>query len=241
MAPQVTPAPCSTPAARAQWRGEPAVHHRGGGRPRPRGGAGAWPGSSSCSRRRPPAWPGPAAGPGGTGTGAASIPRWPGTSREGLEWFEERGLEVRGTAPPLVDFPARYGGRDVLLCWTEGEERIGWYHLARGGLRRPQAGGGAEGLRRPGGRYDLLPMDLSALPICSPSPAGPPAGGRRGVPGRARGGAGRPRRHGQAGQGAGHRGRLRVAGGDPGGDRRRLPAARGRGRGGRRPLPGARR
>jgi hypothetical protein len=56
-----------------------------------------------------------------------------------LDWFEERGLQVRGTAPPLVDFPARYGGRDVLLCWTEGEERIGWYHLPEEGFagRRP--------------------------------------------------------------------------------------------------------
>ena len=56
-----------------------------------------------------------------------------------LEWFEEQGVQVRGTSPPLADFPARYGGRDVLLCWTEGEERIGWYHLPDEGFagRRP--------------------------------------------------------------------------------------------------------
>lgn len=59
--------------------------------------------------------------------------------REALEWFEERGIEVRGTSPPLVDFPARYGERDLLLCWTEGEEQIGWYHLPEEGFagRRP--------------------------------------------------------------------------------------------------------
>lgn len=59
--------------------------------------------------------------------------------REALEWFEERGVQVKGTSPPLVDFPARYGGRDVLLCWTEGEEEIGWYHLPEEGFagRRP--------------------------------------------------------------------------------------------------------
>jgi len=59
--------------------------------------------------------------------------------REVLDWFEERGIQVRGTAPPLVDFPARSGGRDVLLCWTEGEERIGWYHSPEEGFagRRP--------------------------------------------------------------------------------------------------------
>jgi hypothetical protein len=62
-----------------------------------------------------------------------------GQMREALEWFEERGIEVKGTSPPLVDFPARYQERDVLLCWTEGEERIGWYHLPDEGFagRKP--------------------------------------------------------------------------------------------------------
>ncbi|HSQ36666.1 MAG TPA: DUF2203 domain-containing protein [Acidimicrobiia bacterium] len=75
----------------------------------------------------------------GNGHGGGLDPEVAGNIAEGLEWFEERGLEVRGTAPPLVDFPARYGGRDVLLCWTEGEERIGWYHLPEEGFagRRP--------------------------------------------------------------------------------------------------------
>jgi hypothetical protein len=62
-----------------------------------------------------------------------------GEMRQVLEWFEERHLQVKGAAPPLVDFPARYRGREVLLCWTEGEERIGWYHLPDAGFagRRP--------------------------------------------------------------------------------------------------------
>ena len=56
-----------------------------------------------------------------------------------LAWFEENHLVVKGVSPPLVDFPAQFGGRDVLLCWTEGEERIGWYHLPDAGFagRRP--------------------------------------------------------------------------------------------------------
>lgn len=56
-----------------------------------------------------------------------------------LAWLEENHLVVKGVSPPLVDFPAHYGGRDVLLCWTEGEERIGWYHLPDAGFagRRP--------------------------------------------------------------------------------------------------------
>lgn len=56
-----------------------------------------------------------------------------------LTWFEENHLQVKGVSPPLVDFPAEYGGREVLLCWTEGEERIGWWHLPESGFagRRP--------------------------------------------------------------------------------------------------------
>ena len=56
-----------------------------------------------------------------------------------LAWFDENHLLVKGVSPPLVDFPALYGGREVLLCWTEGEERIGWYHLPDAGFagRRP--------------------------------------------------------------------------------------------------------
>jgi hypothetical protein len=58
-----------------------------------------------------------------------------------LSWFEEMHLQVKGVSPPLVDFPAVYGGRDVLLCWTEGEERIGWWHSPEAGFagRRPVA------------------------------------------------------------------------------------------------------
>jgi len=66
-------------------------------------------------------------------------PEVTGEMRQVLEWFEERHLEVKGVSPPLVDFPAHYKGRDVLLCWTEGEERIGWYHSPDTGFsgRRP--------------------------------------------------------------------------------------------------------
>jgi hypothetical protein len=56
-----------------------------------------------------------------------------------LAWFEENHLLIKGVTPPLVDFPALHRGREVLLCWTEGEERIGWYHLPDAGFsgRRP--------------------------------------------------------------------------------------------------------
>lgn len=58
---------------------------------------------------------------------------------EALAWFETSGIQVKGIAPPLVDFPARSGGREILLCWTEGEERIAFFHTPEEGFagRRP--------------------------------------------------------------------------------------------------------
>ena len=45
-----------------------------------------------------------------------------------LGWFPEHGLDVKGVAPLLVDFPATLNGETVLLCWLEGEHELGWYH-----------------------------------------------------------------------------------------------------------------
>jgi hypothetical protein len=56
-----------------------------------------------------------------------------------VSWFGAEGLEVKGIAPLLVDFPAELGGEPALLCWLEGERELGWYHrLAHGfaGRRR---------------------------------------------------------------------------------------------------------
>lgn len=38
------------------------------------------------------------------------------------------GAELKDIEIGLVDFPALVGGREVLLCWRMGEERIGFYH-----------------------------------------------------------------------------------------------------------------
>jgi hypothetical protein len=59
-------------------------------------------------------------------------------------WFSAAGLEVKGIAPLLLDFPSELAGEPVLLCWLEGERELGWYHpLAYGfaGRRRIQAAG----------------------------------------------------------------------------------------------------
>jgi hypothetical protein len=56
-----------------------------------------------------------------------------------LGWFPAQGLDLKGFAPLLLDFPSELDGEDVLLCWLEGETELGWYHkLAHGfaGRRR---------------------------------------------------------------------------------------------------------
>ena len=64
-----------------------------------------------------------------------------------LEWFAEQGIEVKGFTPLLIDFPSRIGTREVLLCWLENEEDIGWWHDPDHGFmgRRPLAQLGIEG------------------------------------------------------------------------------------------------
>lgn len=56
-----------------------------------------------------------------------------------LTEVQESGVELKSIAPLLLDFPAELDGKDVLLCWVEGEEWLGWYHSAGLGFagRRP--------------------------------------------------------------------------------------------------------
>lgn len=53
---------------------------------------------------------------------------------EGLEWFEQAGIQVKGVAPALLDFPAQVGGEEVLLCWLEGEADIDHFHPTDSGF-----------------------------------------------------------------------------------------------------------
>lgn len=59
-----------------------------------------------------------------------------------LSWYTDQGIQVKGIAPLLVDFPAVGDGRDVLLCWLEGELELAWYHPVELGFmgRRPLDG-----------------------------------------------------------------------------------------------------
>ncbi|MFB9330165.1 DUF2203 domain-containing protein [Paenibacillus aurantiacus] len=42
--------------------------------------------------------------------------------------FERQGVQLKMIHPGILDFPGEVDGRDVLLCWKEGEARITHYH-----------------------------------------------------------------------------------------------------------------
>jgi hypothetical protein len=49
------------------------------------------------------------------------------------------GVEVKGFAPLLLDFPAELDGVPVYLCWLEGDAELIWFHRRDLGFagRRP--------------------------------------------------------------------------------------------------------
>lgn len=52
---------------------------------------------------------------------------------------QRTGVQVKGLAPLLLDFPGEQDGVDVLYCWLEGDRELGWYHRTELGFpgRRP--------------------------------------------------------------------------------------------------------
>jgi len=56
-----------------------------------------------------------------------------------LESINERGILVKGMDPGLVDFPSMWEGREVYLCWLEGEEELGFWHEVEAGFPGRQA------------------------------------------------------------------------------------------------------
>ncbi|MGQ9917211.1 MAG: DUF2203 domain-containing protein [Bryobacteraceae bacterium] len=55
--------------------------------------------------------------------------------RTAMAELEAVGVEVKDLDLGLVDFPALYRGREVLLCWRLGEDDIGWWHGMEEGFR----------------------------------------------------------------------------------------------------------
>ncbi len=74
-----------------------------------------------------------AAGRGGPPTSLGGLPELKAAEArldELMTAVQETGVELKGFAPLLLDFPAELDGVPVLLCWLEGDEEIGWYHRA---------------------------------------------------------------------------------------------------------------
>jgi hypothetical protein len=63
--------------------------------------------------------------------------------RQSMLELQEHGIVLRDLDRGLVDFPALRNGREVYLCWEEGETEIGYWHEPDAGFagRRPLADG----------------------------------------------------------------------------------------------------
>jgi hypothetical protein len=59
--------------------------------------------------------------------------------RSALSELQESEIVLRDLDRGLVDFPSLRDGREVYLCWEEGEDEIGYWHDLEGGYagRRP--------------------------------------------------------------------------------------------------------
>ncbi|MGH3671702.1 MAG: DUF2203 domain-containing protein [Pseudonocardiaceae bacterium] len=66
--------------------------------------------------------------------GLAEMKALQARSNELLEWFLGHGIEIKGFAPVLLDFPAELDGVSVRLCWLEGESDLAWYHRSDLGI-----------------------------------------------------------------------------------------------------------
>ena len=45
-----------------------------------------------------------------------------------LAEFHRREIQIKDLARGLIDFPAIVGGREVFLCWEQGEDDIEYWH-----------------------------------------------------------------------------------------------------------------
>jgi hypothetical protein len=59
--------------------------------------------------------------------------------RREIESLTEQNILLRDPETGLLDFPARIDGKDVLLCWRVGEDRVEFWHGPETGFsgRRP--------------------------------------------------------------------------------------------------------
>jgi hypothetical protein len=45
-----------------------------------------------------------------------------------LDEFRQREIQIKDLDRGLIDFPAIVGGREVFLCWEDGEDDIEYWH-----------------------------------------------------------------------------------------------------------------
>src|SRR4051794_829007 len=55
--------------------------------------------------------------------------------QEAMEEITEYGCQVKDLDIGLLDFPTLYRGREVLLCWRLGEQKIEYWHDLEEGFR----------------------------------------------------------------------------------------------------------
>lgn len=54
--------------------------------------------------------------------------------RRALGELQAMEVVLRDLDRGLVDFPSTRGGREIFLCWMEGEDEIGWWHDPESGF-----------------------------------------------------------------------------------------------------------
>jgi hypothetical protein len=59
---------------------------------------------------------------------AETIQREATAIAECAERIDAAGAEIKSLEEGLLDFPAKRGDEDVLLCWKLGEDEIGYWH-----------------------------------------------------------------------------------------------------------------
>jgi hypothetical protein len=66
--------------------------------------------------------------PGEVRDAAAEVAREVEGIAECVRQIDEAGVQVKDLDEGLLDFPARRGDEDVLLCWKVGEPEVGFWH-----------------------------------------------------------------------------------------------------------------
>jgi hypothetical protein len=67
----------------------------------------------------------------GGGAGGTLVNDWTRTLadiNEIFRAFQQREIQIKDLDRGLVDFPAIIGGKEVFLCWEDGEEDIEFWH-----------------------------------------------------------------------------------------------------------------